>query len=75
MVYNDSSKMQSKGLLSLFMMVVIGTMSVSTSMAGYNNDLDGTDAMKELSLIMAAAADQELTAKSMASSKHLSIVT
>ena len=65
--------MQSKGLLYLFMMIAIGTVSVSTSVAGHNTDLDGTDAMEELALIMAAAAEQELTAKAMAR-KHLRIL-
>lgn len=65
--------MQGKGSLSLFMMVAIGTVSMlSTPMAGHNTDLpDGRGDMEELSLIMAAAADQELTAKAMASCKHL----
>ena len=61
----------------IIIMAAIGTvhMSVSTSMAvGHNVDLDhGIDAMEELALIMAAAraAGQELTAKTMAGSKHL----
>ena len=64
--------MQRKGLLSLFMMVTIGTAIVlSISVAGHNVDLDGRKDMEELSLIMAAAAEQELTSKAMASSKHL----
>ena len=66
--------MQGKRLLSLIMMVAIGTVSMSTSTAGHNTDLDGRDDTKELSLIMAAADEQELTAKAMASSKHLYIM-
>ena len=58
--------MESKGLFSLIMMVALGTVSVSTSVAGHNTDLVGTDAaMEELALIMAAATEQELTAKAM----------
>ena len=64
-IYN-SSKMQCKGLwLSLVMLVAIGTVSVSTSVEGHNVDLDGTDAMEELALIMAAAAGQEFIANAM----------
>ena len=57
--------MQSKGLLSLVMLVAIGSVSLSTSVARHNVDLDGTDAMEELALIMAAAAGQEFTANAM----------
>ena len=57
--------MQSKGLLSLVILVTIGTVSVSTSVTGHNVDLDGTDVMEELALIMAAAAGQEFTANAM----------
>ena len=63
----------------IIIMAAIGTVhvSVSTSMAvRHNVDLDHDiriDAMEELALIMAAAraAGQELTAKTMAGSKHL----
>ena len=56
--------MQGKGLLSVIMMVAVGTVSMSTtSVARYNTDLVGTDVtMEELALIMAAATEQELTA-------------
>ena len=57
--------MQSKGLLSLVMLVTIGTVSLSTSVAGHNVDLDGTDAMEELALIMAAAAGQQFIDNAM----------
>jgi hypothetical protein len=60
--------MQSKGLLSLIIIVAIGIVSVSTSVADVNDyyvDLDGTDAMEELAFIMAAAAEQELTVNAM----------
>ena len=57
--------MQSKGLLSLVMLVAIGTVSVCTSVAGHTVELDGTDAMEELSFIMAAAAGQEFIANAM----------
>ena len=58
--------MLGKGLLSVIMMVAVGTLSMSTSVARYNSDLVGMDAaMEELALIMAAAAKQELTAKAM----------
>ena len=59
--------MQSKGLLSLtvIMLVDIGSVSLSTSVAGHNVNLDGIDAMEELALIMAAAARQEFTANAM----------
>ena len=63
--------MQSKRLLSLFMMVTIGMAIVLSTVAGHNVDLDGRKDMEELSLMMAAAAEQELTSKAMASSKHL----
>ena len=63
--------MQSKRLLSLFMMVTIGMVIVLSTVAGHNVDLDGRKDMEELSLMMAAAAEQELTSKAMASSKHL----
>jgi hypothetical protein len=60
--------MQSKGLLSLIMMVTIGTMSVS---ARHTLDLDDTDhAMEEPAHVMDAAAEQEFSDKAMASSKH-----
>ena len=58
----------SKGLgLSLVMLVTIVSVSLSTSVAGHNVDLDSIDAMEELALIMAAAAGhvQELTANAM----------
>ena len=58
--------MQSKGLLSLVMLVAVGSVSPSTSVAGHNVDLDGTDVMEEMALIMAAAAGQEFTANTMA---------
>ena len=59
--------MQSKGLLSLVILVAIGTVSVSTSrsVVGHNVDLDGTDAMEELASIMAVAAGQEFIANAM----------
>ena len=57
--------MQRNRLLSLVMLVAIGTVSVCTSVAGHNVDLDGTDAMEELALIMAAAAGQEFMANAM----------
>ena len=59
--------MQSKGLLSLtvIMLVAIGSVSLSTSVVGHSVDLDGIDAMEELALIMAAAARQEFTANAM----------
>ncbi len=55
----------SKGPLFLIILVTIGTVSVSTSVVGHGVDLDGTDAMEELAFIMAAAAEQELTANAM----------
>ena len=62
MIYRNSSKIQSKGLLSSFMMVAIGTASVlNISVAGHNVDLDGRDDMEELSLKMAAAAEHART--------------
>ena len=60
--------MQSKGLLSLIMVVAIGTVRVSAS---HSIDLDGTNAMEELALVMDAA--QEFTAKAMGGGKHLHI--
>ena len=65
--------MQTKGHFSLIMMIVIGAMSAITSMAGHKIDLDAKDDMEELALIMAAAAEQEFTAKAMAC-KHLHII-
>lgn len=55
--------MQGKEFLSVIMMVAIGIVSMSTTMARYDTDTDA--AMEELALIMAAAAKQELTAKAM----------
>jgi hypothetical protein len=64
--------MQSKGLLSLIMMVTIGTMSVS---ARHTLDLDSADhAMEEPAHAMDAAAEREFLVKAMASSKHLSVL-
>lgn len=62
-----------KGLLSLVIMIGIGTVSVITSsVAGRNIDLESTDdmAMEKLALIMAAAAEQEITAKAMVRKHH-----
>ena len=56
--------MQSKGLLSLIMMVAIGQVSLS---ARQNIDLDGTNAMEEPALAMDAV--QEFTAKAMEGGK------
>ena len=55
--------MKCKGPLSLVMMIAIGTVGVITSsMAGHSVDLDGTNAMEELALIMAAAAENKTVA-------------
>ena len=56
--------MQSKGLLSLIMMIAIGQVSLS---ARHNIDLDGTNAIEEPALVMDAV--QEFTAKAMGSGK------
>ncbi len=61
--------MQSKGLLSLIMIVAIGTISVS---ARHNLGLDSTDhAMEELARMMNAAAEREFSVKAMANRKHV----
>lgn len=61
----------SKGLLSLAMMIAIGTMSSVMSHAAPMRA--GQPMVEELAHVMDVAAEQELTYEEMASSKHLAI--
>lgn len=68
--------MQSKGLVSFLMVITLGilSVSVSTSMARPSIDSDARHTMEEVSLIMDAAAEQELSAKAAAGGKHLLMI-